>query len=622
VKRRGLQVFLVVSVGLLALALLWRRIANYDLFWHLAVGRWMVLHGGIVREEAFTFTMAGTEWVHAFSLADLLLYGLYAMGGPALLIAFKSALVLGALALGLRRNQNWVHLAAVFALILLTAEFRLLVRPALFSLFFFSLSLRLARDRKEIPLALVPALWANFHGAFIVGVGVAGFYFAHMALAERSRRRRALLLGATSAFGPILNPFGIFIYGASFSTLANPLVHQIAEWQSPFAMIAKGHFPPWLFFYLALAVLTGFALWWHRRKIPLTLILAVAGAFFLSTTAIRHVALFAFSTPFVLLPFLEARAQVQPRLERALGVGVGCFILLMANLAFSGHLHRWSNALFEGGSGLVTGRHPVGAVHFLEAQNDQGRVLNDYGSGGLLALRRMDAQKIFIYGNNLRPDLDALYLELLKKPQAILPRLSAEMDLSWALVAHSQPNAMRLFAHLWESPQWTLVFVDEVAAVFKKGGGTGLSLADLPKKPRQRRDPTPYEKLHGVLPFLLDPVRIPFSEMNLSGLHTALGDRAGGVALLEEVVQEHPGFVGARLNLAISLFQMGHLDRALAAADGGLQIDDGIGLLHITRGRILAAQGKKDEARTALLEGLKHHPSHAGAQALLDTLGN
>ncbi len=96
------------------------------------------------------------------------------------------------------------------------------------------------------------ALWANFHGGYIVGLGAMGIAAAVMSVQGRlgdsggmtSARRLALVtLGCAAA--TIINPFGVGLWTGVAHSVADPLIRQvIADWVPlPTMMLSIGGTP-------------------------------------------------------------------------------------------------------------------------------------------------------------------------------------------------------------------------------------------------------------------------------------------------------------------------------------------------------------------------------------------
>ena len=177
-----------------------------------ADARWLAALGGEIVDKGFIpsgipyAAAPSTDWVNVPVLGELIFHALQVVGGDkgfllAQLVAATAALTL--LALGMRALGAP---DAASAVVLVVAFFAaapsfIIVRAQLFSLVLFCVVLLLLRSEARSPSwriwLLVPlmALWANLHGAVLVGLAVSGAYLAF----ERSRRDPILASGVLTA---------------------------------------------------------------------------------------------------------------------------------------------------------------------------------------------------------------------------------------------------------------------------------------------------------------------------------------------------------------------------------------------------------------------------------------
>lgn len=185
-----------------------------DARWLAALGRAIVASGSIPSGVPYA-AAPSVEWVNVPVLGELVFHGLQAVGGDrGLLLAqlLATSLALWLLGLGMRRAGAPDAARAVVLLMVFFAALPsfIIVRAQLFSLVFFCALLLLLRAETLAPSRriwlLVPlvAVWANLHGAVLVGVAVAAAYL----ILERSTRE-PLLTGAvlvSSALALFLTP--------------------------------------------------------------------------------------------------------------------------------------------------------------------------------------------------------------------------------------------------------------------------------------------------------------------------------------------------------------------------------------------------------------------------------
>jgi hypothetical protein len=210
-------------------------------------GREIAAHG-LPRSDALAVVTQGRPWVDQQWLAQLFFWRLTELGGLRLDLLVTVGLLAAALVLALRearlRGGSAVSIAP-FAL-LPVVVFTSFLRAQLFSQLLFVLTLALLCQQSRSPSRRVwlvfplLVLWANLHGAAIVGAALVSLLGA-CELAARRRRMRALGLLIAPWFCLLATPYGLAIGSYYRSTLANPLLRRtITEWQAPTLASATG----------------------------------------------------------------------------------------------------------------------------------------------------------------------------------------------------------------------------------------------------------------------------------------------------------------------------------------------------------------------------------------------
>jgi len=222
-------------------------------FWHhLARGRAIVQSGTLVNDDRFTYTVAGQPLRDPNWLSQILFYGLYEVGGLALVRTVNSLTLAGAMALLVflcRRASGSLLLATALGIWAFFGLMQLfIVRPQTFSFLFFALlltSLELSQERRGWLLAApaILALWANMHGAFPIGFVLIGtfvviaFWDAVQArgwdLLHDRRLRDLTLCLVAAVLATAINPYGFGIYRYVGTTTASAAARGIQEWLPP-----------------------------------------------------------------------------------------------------------------------------------------------------------------------------------------------------------------------------------------------------------------------------------------------------------------------------------------------------------------------------------------------------
>jgi hypothetical protein len=392
--------------------------ADGDFPRHVVMGEF-ILRGGPYQTDAFAHTHTGpfltTEWLSQVTIALAHRFG--GLAGVAVLGGLLVGLTYALLVAFMRRSGVEAFLAygtGVVAAVLGSPHW--VARPHLFTFLALALLLyRAAHGRRWWLFLPFFAVWANFHGGFVLGIAL----LAAMAVgdgiearvaaepAERSRwreRMRYHALGAAAGMlGAMINPMGPELLFRIRRILGNEfLLATTSEFQSMDFHELYGR----AFLVVVLLILTVLTLRPRRLPVPLLLVtgMTLAGALF----ARRNGPLFALVT----LPLLAVEFDAAWRTLRLRGLGrVRAVFEEGERLAVPGRWAPWLAALallFALRGGAVAGtrlvpdhfdphKFPVEAVSAARAAGLEGNLYNHFIWGGYL-LYAWPEQRIFIDG--------------------------------------------------------------------------------------------------------------------------------------------------------------------------------------------------------------------------------
>ena len=225
--RRGERTVLVALLGL-ALLLGCFPMRDFDVWWHLRTARLIVESHAVPKVDVLTYTNAGRPWIDLYWFFQLVLGGLYKLGGASALVLMKAiggVLVVYLAWLSRRRGGRHWPLLLVWLPALIVVSGRLCERPELFSLIYLAGYFAVLANASEKPrilwfLPLVQVLWVNSHGFFVLGPLVWAAYFADW-LVDGLRPREvpvprpplkvAALAGGASLLACVVNPYGLHV---------------------------------------------------------------------------------------------------------------------------------------------------------------------------------------------------------------------------------------------------------------------------------------------------------------------------------------------------------------------------------------------------------------------------
>jgi hypothetical protein len=235
------RLWLIVVLGAIGVMELIQLPSAIDLAYHIKVGQLMVAEHALPRTDVLAWTTVGEPWLDQNWGAQLVLYGIWRLGGFPLLTVVHAALTVATWALVVaacrRRTANLRLIAGAVLAGYAASAAAFSVRPQMFSLLLFAVELYLlevarTRPRAALAIPLLMPLWANLHGAFIVGIGLLVIEAAAAAWRrDRAGVARWLVVTVASVAGLLVNPWGVRVLHYAISLPTNRTVTEIvSEW--------------------------------------------------------------------------------------------------------------------------------------------------------------------------------------------------------------------------------------------------------------------------------------------------------------------------------------------------------------------------------------------------------
>jgi tetratricopeptide (TPR) repeat protein len=535
-----------------AFALALTRIDDPDAFTHLALGRNLVEHHGFPAYEPFSFPSPDQPYYNSEWLFDVVLYAAYLAGGTAGVVVLKAAIVALTVAILWLDSRAWREPAsvqpaglairsAVLTATVLMISHRFVERPDIALMVFlaftiYALNAYLETGRRLILLLpLVQVLWANAHPSVVVGLvpfvavlggGVAlrvgtrliDRWWRPPAASMPSWRQlatvAAVLLGVLVA--SVVNPYRFDALMLPFTLADMPWFRQeILELQPPRPAAWPG---PYVM--TALLLLSLLRLVARLPVIPGLLALPFVR---LGLSAVR----FVFLLELVAAPILARNLVVitaaarRPLARRLLLSGaIGAVGLAVVAVVASGAgIGPLADTRKAPGFGVNERWVPEGALRYLDARGLQGRLFNAFHFGGYITWRDFPRRVPIVDGRGqLTPSLleevhfARAYPRHLQELQARFGFEVAVMDYptySGDSVAEVLgPDADAALA----SPQWALVYWDDVALVYLRRGGPHAALIARD----EYRLVKPANGAAGIARLLADPTRAEAARAELA----------------------------------------------------------------------------------------------------------
>jgi hypothetical protein len=384
------RLWLIVALGAIGVMELIQLPSAIDLAYHIKVGQLMVADHALPRTDVLAWTTAGEPWLDQNWGAQLVLYGIWRLGGFPLVTVVQAALAVatwGLVAAACRRRTASLRLVAGAVLAGYAASAAAFsVRPQMFSLLLFAVELYLlevarTRPRAALAVPLLMPLWANLHGAFVVGIGL---LVVEAAVAAWRRDRagvvRWLLVTAASVAGLLLNPWGVRVLGYALSLPTNRTVTGIiSEWGPTSARHLDGA--------LALAAMGLLAVALTRAPAPGRApeqLLRMALLAVLALWAIRGAAWFGLALPVALCALARERPPRPASDDRGSRVASGLVLAVLA-VALVAAAPPLGRNLFGARPEMTAA--PRATADWLAANPQPGRMFNYQPWGSYLEFR-------------------------------------------------------------------------------------------------------------------------------------------------------------------------------------------------------------------------------------------
>jgi hypothetical protein len=380
-SRRAALFAAAVAFALLTVALL-ARIVDFDLWWHLVVGRETVRMGSVPVADFYVYPALGTEsgfheW--GFGVLAYLVERATGWGGLAVAnAALAAAALLLTAAAAVRRGAS--HAAALLVLgpLALVAAYRFCYRPeTMLYLAMAGTLYALERRALWVPPLLAFAL-TLFHPSAVILLLVLGCHLVDALLRDRREAVRLAVALAATVVAVVLAPGGWHALLLAFTAPANEMNALIGEYVPSLQSEFRWHF-------VAIAVAGAASVAATRRRASDALL--VAGFGLLAFLYVRNLTIFALATFGPVCVAVDAALRRIPRLRLAAPAAfIAAVVLLVAS-------PTW-------GAGELPGRFPSETASFILRHRPPGRLFNQLHTGGYLAWRLLPDYQVAIDGRN------------------------------------------------------------------------------------------------------------------------------------------------------------------------------------------------------------------------------
>ncbi len=468
------QLFVLFLLALLAAGKVIEPCLDWDTWWHLRVGQYIVVEQNLPDYDPFSQLgqEEHTPWVAYSWLYELLLYGCFQTAGAAGVIGLRYLLVMlswGGIGWFLLRHarSGWIALG-LLALVTISLRPFSPERPWHFTIFFTTLTLHAVicvREgsswRRFWVLPILYVLWANIHIQFVMGFAVLGLAWlaalAEQLKAERPERRmitrQLFWLGLSCALATLLTPFHLHLYRViwEYATQTKALA-LVMELQPP----DYSQWYNWPMIVLALmAVVVSI-----RRGLRIWDLLLLASGCLFSMRMQRDLWYGVLAASAVIVQSGRERPESRRLISAWTIFGMSALAAALISIA-------WQLVLSKGKTIAMVHEetYPVKAVEFIREQRLPGPLFNTFDWGGYLiwALPErpvsMDGRTNLYGEERLIRSMDTWSAE---------PGWENDPDLqkSHLIIAPKKRSGKELAEALKSSPRWLVKYEDDTAVVF------------------------------------------------------------------------------------------------------------------------------------------------------------
>jgi len=454
-------------------------INNYDIWWHLKTGEYIVSQTSIPNQDIYSYTAPGRPWITHEWLAELIFYAIFGIGGMNSLIIFKILMaIMIAVVLMVRifkRDDQNPLLFVLLAAAICIGSFRIFVRPHLFTYLFLALfstaviSPRYFYRRKVITLLAIPflfLLWANIHSGFVIGLGIYWIIAIGSLIENRIKKsdsgisvneslKMFILPPAVASIAAFINPNGVKAFLYPFLLASDPVLKKaIAEMISPFEIFSTDKL-----YWLLLIVIICFAVYGlirNLKKRPALSVILLIGIVS-SLISIRNSYEFAIIAAVVLIYTIGAF----PRRFSLPGFLVTLICVISFGYYTSDYIYNTRDLRLGMGKDF-----PQQAAGFLNEINYTGNIYAPLGWGGYLIWSGWPQLRVFIDGRLLVYGADLLnqYHYIRQDEPGALEKL-ADYGTEAVMVPIGQKR-WRVRNALALSPDWQLCYFDDKSVVY------------------------------------------------------------------------------------------------------------------------------------------------------------
>ena len=500
----------LILLFLVGIVLSMKSIKEPDLWWQLRTGEWILENERVPKQDVFSFSYEGVEWINVKWGYEVLMAGTESIGGPAFIPVLQIIITILLLLLLLKSinliGQNLISkdfsisTGSIFILLMFLwiIDIRMTGRPEAVShlfaaayIYFFT-RYRFSPSNLIFIIIVLQILWTNLHEAYGMGMVLAViftfglwldyFFFNKNKIALSIPVKASIatfLLIISAAVNPrgvdmILHPFEIYsqLGENKFTTeLFSFTSDQYWDYRAYFAVLIFIIAAIVIFFNLNIKKGSNFQ---FLRSFGAGYLLVFLSLIYLSFSAHRNI-------PFGLIaavPIVAAGADKWLNTKTQYLPTATIFVTLFGIIFYIGVITNKYYEIFNPrdnfGLEVNVAKTPYNAAKFIEENNIKGRAFTDFLSSSYLLwhlqphfntyidLRDLDIFPAVFFKNNFL---------LYQNPQQVFPLADSDMQFDYVELLNDQ-LFQQLHRYLLQSGEFTLVYGDILSSVYVKNTPT------------------------------------------------------------------------------------------------------------------------------------------------------
>ncbi|MBN1384566.1 MAG: tetratricopeptide repeat protein [Elusimicrobia bacterium] len=507
---KPLKAAVLISLATLVLLFLVIKIHGYDVWLHLAAGKYIVNNFKVPFLDPFSYTAVNKFYIDSNWLYQIILYVFYINIGFWGIFIYR-LLVIGAvfyILFNLGKKSNFYISTLCIFLTLVIANQRFMIRPEMFSYLFSVLFIMIldkfiiGKDNSKVyarPVYILPVLqvlWTNMHASFVFGPVIIGCYVFGEFLQNRKDFKPLLLTFILCIAVCFVNPYGYRLvfypleciamqYG--YKVLFYPYLlfdkidsHTVSYFKSvsemmPTFVADTGSFHKSAFAILMIVSCVSFFI---SKRFSASRFLVYGIFLCIGFLAIRNASYFAFVAAFITIvnfeKIKELQLPVNGKTQKVLGYIYVVFTIVLFFVMAVGIIvnkyYKYEKSIKRFGIGKENILYPSGAIGFIKNSDLKGNIFNDALIGGYFVWECFPERKVFtdgrlqVYGDEFLAE----YKNVIDNPGVYWKKVADKYRFTHVLLHPLSPHSKKLIRYLYKSKSWKLSYLDESGVVFTK----------------------------------------------------------------------------------------------------------------------------------------------------------